>query len=349
VLYNLISLRVTMKRKTLTQFLVEQQYNEGRIPGQLRALIEVVAGACRSISFLVGKGAVGDLLGDLSSENVQGEVQKKLDVISNDILLEASEWSGYVAALASEEMETIHTVPRRYTQGEYLLVYDPIDGSGNVDVNGVVGSIFSVLHTPREASSRDMTEQDFLQPGRCQVAAGYAVYGPQTILVLTVGTGVYGFTLDREMGLWILTHEQMQIPPATREFAINMSNKRHWAPPVQRYVEELLAGQTGPRRVDFNMRWMASMVGHVHSILTRGGVFLYPWDARSRERAGRLRLMYEANPLGMIVEQAGGEATDGAQRILDIQPTGLHQRVPVVLGSREEVELIRQYHADGAT
>ncbi|WP_134494763.1 class 1 fructose-bisphosphatase [Microvirga pakistanensis] len=339
---------MTTKHKTLTQFLVEQQYNDACIPEQLRMLIEVVAGACQRISSVVNRGAVNDLLGNLSSENVQGEVQKKLDVISNDILLDASAWGGHLAALASEEMETIHRIPKEYTAGEYLLVYDPIDGSGNIDVNGVVGTIFSVLRTPDSASAREVTEQDFLQPGRQQVAAGYTVYGAQTILVLTVGNGVFGFTLDRELGTWLLTHDRMEIPAQTREFAINMSNRRHWAPPVQRYVDELVAGQPGPRGNDFNMRWIASMVGHVHSILIRGGVFLYPWDVRNKERGGRLRLMYEASPLGMIVEQAGGQATDGLQRLLDIQPTGLHQRVPVILGSWEEVERIKRYHGEEA-
>lgn len=333
---------MTPKHKTLTQFLVEQQYSDTCVPEQLRVLIEVVADACRSISSVVNRSAVNDLLGNLSSENVQGEVQKKLDVISNDILLNASAWVGHVAALASEEMETIHRIPKEYTAGEYLLVYDPIDGSGNLDVNGVVGTIFSVLRTPD--SAREATEQDFLQPGRQQVAAGYAVYGAQTALVLTVGNGVFGFTLDRELGTWLLTRDRMEIPTQTQEFAINMSNRRHWAPPVRRYIDELVAGQTGPRGQDYNMRWIASMVGHVHAILIRGGVFLYPWDVRNNERGGRLRLLYEASPLGMIVEQAGGQATDGFQRLLDIQPTGLHQRVPVILGSRDEVELIKRYH-----
>jgi fructose-1,6-bisphosphatase I len=335
-----------MTRKSLTQFLVEQQRQEQAMPAQLRLLIEVVARACKVISHTVSKGALDNLLGNLGIQNVQGEIQKKLDVISNDILLEANEWGGHLAALASEEMETIHLIPHRYPRGEYLLVYDPIDGSSNIDVNGIVGTIFSVLRAPEEASGREVTEQDFLQSGRHQVAAGYAIYGPQTVLVMTVGTGVFGFTLDREMGSWILTHERMSIPVSTREFAINMSNARHWAPPVQRYINECLAGQTGPRAADFNMRWMASMVGDVHSILTRGGVFLHPWDARHKDRAGKLRLMYEANPLGMLVEQAGGAATDGLRRILDITPTSLHQRAGVIMGSREEVERITRYHRE---
>jgi len=323
---------------------VEQQRLEAAMPAQLRLLIEVVARACKVIGHNVNKGAITGLLGSLEQENIQGEVQKKLDVIANDILLEANEWGGHLAALASEEMEAIHPIPNRLPKGEYLLVYDPIDGSSNVDVNGVVGTIFSVLKAPEEASGRDISAEDFLQPGTKQVAAGYAIYGPQTTLVLSVGTGVYAFSLDREMGSWVQTSERMIIPTETREFSINMANQRHWGPAVSCYIEELVAGKDGPRGVDFNMRWMGSMVGDVHRILTRGGIFLYPTDNRPNMRAGKLRLMYEANPIAFLVEQAGGKATDGARRILDIQPEGLHQRVGVVLGSSDEVTRIAEMH-----
>jgi fructose-1,6-bisphosphatase I len=332
-----------MKRVTLTQFLIEQQRKEQALPAQLRLLLEIVARACKAISFTVGKGELGDVLGSHGSENIQGEVQKKLDVIANDLLVEANEWGGHLAALASEEMDTIHVIPNRYPKGEYLLLYDPIDGSSNIDVNLTVGTIFSVLVAPEDASGRAISEADFLQPGSRQVAAGYAVYGPQTMLVLTVGTGVFGFTLDREMGSWLLTHPNMSIAPRSEEFAINMSNSRHWAPPMRRYIEECLSGAEGPRGKDFNMRWTASMVADVHRILQRGGIFLYPWDAREPERAGKLRLMYEANPMGLLIEQAGGSATDGRHRILDILPRALHQRVGVVMGSRDEVDLISSY------
>ncbi|MFC7555288.1 class 1 fructose-bisphosphatase [Pseudoroseomonas wenyumeiae] len=283
------------------------------------------------------------MLGSLGQENVQGEVQKKLDVIANDLLLEANEWGGNLAALASEEMEAIHPIPNRYPKGEYLLVYDPIDGSSNIDVNLSVGTIFSVLKAPEEASGREVTEADFLQAGRHQVAAGYAIYGPQTTLVLTFGKGVFGFTLDREVGSWVLTQSNITIPADYREFAVNMSNHRHWAPEVQRYIQDCMAGKDGPRGADFNMRWTGSMVADIQRILTRGGIFLYPWDAREPGRAGKLRLMYEANPLGMIIEQAGGAATDSTVRILDIEPVGLHQRVAVVMGCREEVEKATGY------
>ncbi len=331
-----------MKRISLTQHLVEEQRNNNTIPAELRLLIEVVARACKTISHAVGKGALGDVLGSANIENVQGEVQKKLDIISNEILLEANEWGGHLAAMASEEMETIHLIPNRYPMGEYMLLFDPLDGSSNIDVNVSIGTIFSVLKAPDGMATP--TEQDFLQPGAKQVAAGYAVYGPQTVLVLTTGNGVNCFTLDREMGSWVLTQRNIQIPADTREYAINASNARHWHPPVTRYVNEMQAGTAGPREADFNMRWIASMVADVHRILCRGGIFMYPADSRDPSKPGKLRLMYEANPMAFIVEQAGGAATDGHGRIMNIQPEKLHQRVPVFLGSKNEVERVTAYH-----
>jgi fructose-1,6-bisphosphatase I len=331
-----------MKRISLTQHLVEEQRLCNSIPAELRLLIEVVARACKTISHAVGKGALGEVLGSAGSENVQGEVQKKLDVLSNEILLEANEWGGHLAAMASEEMETIHPIPNRYPMGEYMLLFDPLDGSSNIDVNVSIGTIFSVLKAPE--GMKTPTEKDFLQPGSKQVAAGYAVYGPQTVLVLTTGNGVNCFTLDREMGSWVLTQRNLSIPTETKEFAINASNARHWHPPVKRYIDEMLAGKTGPRGKDFNMRWIASMVADVHRILNRGGIFMYPADTRDLSVPGKLRLMYEANPMAFIVEQAGGVATNGLQRIMDIQPEKLHQRVPVFLGSKNEVELVTSYH-----
>ena len=333
-----------MKRISLTQYLVEQQREHGHIPGQLRLLIEVVARACKRIAIAVNKGALGDVLGSAGSENVQGEVQKKLDVISNEVLIEANEWGGHLAGMASEEMDSIHVVPNRYPQGEYLLLYDPLDGSSNIDVNVSIGTIFSVLR--KVGHARGVSEEDFLQPGKHQAAAGYCVYGPQTTLVLTVGSGVAMFTLDRETGSWVLTQDEVHIPEDTKEFAINMSNMRHWAPPVKRYIDECLQGKEGPRGKDFNMRWVASMVADVHRILTRGGIFMYPWDKREPDKPGKLRLMYEANPMAFIVEQAGGMATNGRQRILDVTPTKLHERVSVILGSKNEVERVTAYHAD---
>jgi fructose-1,6-bisphosphatase I len=335
---------------SLSRYLVEQQRDKGHIPADLRLLLEVVARACKGISHAVNKGALGGVLGSADSENVQGEVQKKLDIIANEVLLEANEWGGHLAAMASEEMDSIYVVPNRYPQGEYLLMFDPLDGSSNIDVNVSIGTIFSVLKkadstNPKEAQSASgVSEQDFLQPGNQQVAAGYCIYGPQTTLVLTVGDGVAMFTLDREQGSFVLTQENVQVPADTQEFAINMSNMRHWDEPVRRYIDECLQGKEGPRGKDFNMRWIASMVADVHRILTRGGVFMYPWDKREPHKPGKLRLLYEANPMSWLIEQAGGASTNGKQRILDLQPCQLHERVSVVLGSKNEVERLTRYH-----
>ncbi|TBV72831.1 class 1 fructose-bisphosphatase [Pseudoxanthomonas winnipegensis] len=333
-----------MQPVTLTRYLVEEQ-RAGRISAELRQLISVVVRACTSISVAVSKGALGGVLGEAGTGNVQGEAQKKLDVISNDILLEANAWGGHLAACASEEMDHAMPVPDEYPHGEFLLLFDPLDGSSNIDVNVSVGTIFSVLRCPKD-HVESPTDADFLQPGRDQVAAGYCIYGPQTMLVLTTGHGTHGFTLDREQGLFVLTQPRMQVPAQTAEFAVNMSNQRHWEPQMQAYVADLLAGRDGPRGKDFNMRWIASMVADVHRILTRGGIFIYPRDLKDPSKAGKLRLMYEANPMGLLIEQAGGLASTGRARILDLQPDQLHQRVPVFIGSREEVEAAERYHAD---
>ena len=323
------------RRTTLTKYLIEQQRETNNLPADLRLLIEVVARACKAISYHVSKGALGDALGTAGSENVQGEVQKKLDILSNEILLEANEWGGNLAGMASEEMEQFFPIPANYPKGEYLLVFDPLDGSSNIDVNVSIGTIFSVLRCP---DGQQPTEQSFLQPGTQQVAAGYAVYGPQTVLVLTTGNGVNCFTLDRELGSWVLTQSDMRIPVETREYAINASNERHWYPPVEQYISELKQGKEGPRQSDFNMRWIASMVADVHRILNRGGI--------TPEKPGKLRLMYEANPMAFIVEQAGGAATNGEKRILDILPKSLHERVAVFLGSKNEVDRVTRYHLE---
>ena len=324
--------------QTLAAWLATQDQADA----SLRALILTLATACGEISALVARGALGGVLGVAGSENIQGEVQKKLDLIANAVLVRAAESSGQVAGVASEEMDDVVVFAGAQDRGRHLLLFDPLDGSSNIDVNVSIGTIFSVLAAP---GGRAATAADFLQAGRAQQAAGYALYGPQTVLVLTLGDGVAAFTLDPQDGSWKLTSPCMRIPYATHEFAINMSNRRHWAEPVRRYVEEMLAGKTGPRDKDFNMRWVAAMVADVHRILSRGGVFLYPWDGREPDRPGKLRLMYEANPLGLVVEQAGGAASDGTGAILDIAPGSLHQRVGVVLGSTEEVERVVAHHA----
>lgn len=332
------------RRVSLTQHLIEEHRIANNIPEELRLLLEVVGRACKVIGNAVGKGALGDILGSTQTENIQGEVQKKLDVLSNQILLESNEWGGYLGAMASEEMETIHQISNDYPKGKYLLLFDPLDGSSNIDVNVSIGTIFSVLRAPE--TNENPCENDFLQPGNQQVAAGYALYGPQTLLVLTTGRGVNCFTLDREMGSWVLTHRNMQIPQDTSEYAINSSNARFWYPPVKRYVREMQEGADGPIKKNFNMRWVASMVTDMHRILNRGGIFMYPGDTRNPSQPGRIRLLYEANPMAFIVEQAGGAATDGHQRMLDIQPEKLHQRIPVFLGSKNEVERVTRYHND---
>lgn len=328
---------------SLSRYLVEKQRSNAAVTPDLRLLIENVAAACKAIGVAIGKGAIAGVLGGAGTDNVQGEAQKKLDVLSNDILIHSKQANGTLAAMASEEMDEIYPIPPEYPRGDYLLLFDPLDGSSNIDVNISVGTIFSVLKKQSAAAVAASTE-DFLQPGTAQVCAGYAVYGPSTLLVLSVGEGVDCFTLDREQGEFLLTHAQMKVPEETREFAINMSNQRFWEAPVQRYVEELLMGQAGPREKDFNMRWVASMVADVHRILTRGGIFMYPLDSKTRDKGGKLRLMYEANPMAMLIEQAGGAASTGRERILALKPEKLHQRVPVVLGSRKEVERVTDYH-----
>ena len=332
-----------MRRINLTRFLIERE-RAGRINADLRLLIETVARACKAIGFRVNKGPLGGGGASAGTTNVQAEEQKALDVISNEILLEANEWGGNLAALASEEMDDPSPIPTHFPRGEYLLLFDPLDGSSNIDVNISVGTIFSVLRCPKVAGGGlcEPDEQAFMQPGNKQIAAGFAVYGPSTILILTVGDGTYGFTLDPYLSSFVMTHPDIRIPEDTSEFAINVSNMRRWEPPVKRYIDECLAGKDGPRGRDFNMRWVASMVADVYRVLSRGGIFMYPRDAKYTE--GRLRLMYEANPMAFIVEQAGGAATDGSTRIMDLQPKKLHQRVGVVLGSKNEVERVRQYY-----
>jgi fructose-1,6-bisphosphatase I len=327
---------------TVQQHILQQQQQVSEASGRFSWLLSGITLATKMVEAKIRTAALSDVLGAFGKTNVQGEQQQKLDVYANQALLHCLGLRDSVAALVSEEDEEPVIFDRSLETGRYIIVFDPLDGSSNIDVNVSIGTIFSVLKAPEGMTTP--TEQDFLQPGSRQVAAGYAVYGPQTVLVLTTGNGVHCFTLDREMGSWILTQRDMQIPVETREFAINASNARHWQPPVTRYVNELLAGTTGPRQANFNMRWIASMVADVHRILNRGGIFMYPADAREPDKPGKLRLMYEANPMAFIVEQAGGAATNGRQRILDIQPEKLHQRVAVFLGSKSEVERVTGYH-----
>jgi fructose-1,6-bisphosphatase I len=328
--------------KSLVQFIIEEQRAIPGVSGDFTGLVSDVIMACKQIAHDVNKGALIGVLGSAGSENVQGETQKKLDIITNEVFIKSTEWGGHLAAMASEEMDDVYPIPARYPKGKYLLVFDPLDGSSNIDVNISVGTIFSILRAPKGVENP--TAADFLQAGTTQVCAGYALYGPSTMLVITTGHGVNGFTLDSDIGEFMLTHPKMMVPADTVEFAINASNERHWEKPVQRYVEECIAGKPGPRAKNFNMRWIASMVAEVHRILIRGGVFMYPRDDRDPGKAGKLRLLYEANPMSFLIEQAGGVSSTGYERIMDIKPTGLHQRVPVILGSKNEVDRIVSYH-----
>ncbi|MBU3555099.1 class 1 fructose-bisphosphatase [Polynucleobacter sp. UB-Piko-W3] len=322
------------------QYLVATKPKGVAIPAGLQDLLLAVVNTCSTLSHEVAQGALIGLLGSAGSGNVQGEVQQKLDIIANNQLMEGVKGCQSLAGLASEEMELPVAVQGT---GDYLLLFDPLDGSSNIDVNVSIGTIFSILK--KQDPNAPLQTSDFLLSGRHQAAAGYVVYGPQTTMALTLGDGVVMFTLNKETGEFLLIKEAVTISPSTKEFAINMSNMRHWADPVRRYVEECLAGTTGTRDKDFNMRWIASMVADVHRVLSRGGVFMYPWDKRDPKKAGKLRLMYEANPMSFLVEQAGGASINGTQTIMDLQPTDLHERVSVMLGSKEEIDRLKQYHS----
>ena len=323
-----------MSYLNLSQFLEQQT---GNLTPELAQVISTIAATCQTIDQALQKGALAGVLGSAQHENVQGEEQKKLDVISNDYLIDALKVHPQVGGLASEELDEFTPAQEN---GKYLVLFDPLDGSSNIDINMCVGTIFSIL----PAKNAVTQAEDFMQAGNQQVAAGYVLYGPSTMLALTVGAGTVFFTFDPETQQFLLTSENIQVAADTKEYAINASNQRHWENPVKRYIEELLAGKTGPREKDFNMRWVACMVGDIHRILCRSGIFMYPYDLKDPKKAGRLRLMYEANPMSMLIEQAGGASTTGRVRILDIQPTDLHQRVPVIIGSKNEVDLVTGYH-----
>lgn len=323
-----------MSNSTLSQYLEQQR---GNLTPELAQVIQTIADTCQVIDQALQKGALAGVLGSAEHENVQGETQKKLDVISNDYLIEALKAHPQVGGLASEELDDFTPAQE---QGKYLVLFDPLDGSSNIDINMCVGTIFSIL----PAKNTTTQAADFMQAGTQQVAAGYVLYGPSTMLALTVGAGVVFFTFNPDSQEFVLTAENIQVAADTQEYAINASNQRHWEAPVKRYIDELLAGKTSVRGKDFNMRWVACMVGDIHRILCRSGIFLYPYDLKDPKKAGRLRLMYEANPMSMLIEQAGGAATTGRVRILEIEPTDLHQRVPVIIGSKHEVELVTSYH-----
>ncbi|WP_419571271.1 class 1 fructose-bisphosphatase [Rheinheimera sp.] len=307
----------------------------------LISLIKTILAACKEISFRVGQGALSGVLGSTLDENIQGETQKKLDVLANELLKDMILESGLVMAISSEEEEsTVAGNPN----GQFLVTFDPLDGSSNTDINSLIGTIFSILPAPAKADPADPSI--FLQPGTAQIAAGYVLYGPSTMLALTTGKGTRLYTLDKTYGGFLLTQEEVAIPGVTAEFAVNMSNQRHWEAPMQAYIADLLQGKEGPRGKNYNMRWIAAMVGDVHRILCRGGIFAYPRDLKDPKKPDKLRLMYEANPIGFIVEQAGGLCSTGRERMLDVAPEDIHQRVPVILGAKNEVNRIVSYHQE---
>lgn len=312
---------------------------EDGCPRDLLSLIRTILAACKEISFRVSQGELSGVLGSTLDENIQGETQKKLDVLSNQLLKDILLESGYVKAIASEEED--YTVAGN-PDAEYIVAFDPLDGSSNTDINSLVGTIFSIMKAPKDKAADD--QSIFMQAGKHQVAAGYVLYGPSTMLALTIGKGTRLFTLDRTHGSFLLTEDKVAIPEDTKEFAINASNQRHWLTPMQNYIADCLAGEEGPRKKNFNMRWIACMVGDVHRLLCRGGLFTYPEDTKNPEKPFKLRLLYEANPMAMLVEQVGGVAYAGLDRILDIEPQEIHQRVAVTMGSKNEVEICLDYH-----
>ncbi len=325
-------------QKHLSQQLAAQSNAE-----TLPRLLHAIAEATIEIATMIAKGTTTEVNTKLTSKNVQGETQMQLDVLSNTIFVERLKETKLVAGLVSEELDNALDLNVESNDAPFLVSYDPLDGSSNIAVNGCIGSIFSVVNAPRNDAVKDA---DYLQKGNRQVAAGYTLYGPSSMLVLTIGRGTHGYTLDRDAGEYRLTHPDIKVPEMTSEFSINASNERFWEQPVQRYIAECKAGSGGVRSRDFNMRWVASMVADVHRILMRGGVYLYPKDNKLPLKAGRLRLLYEANPMGFIVEQAGGRASTGRQQLLDVAPTEIHQRISVVLGSSVEVSLIELYYKE---
>lgn len=333
-----------MKYKTLSQYLI-QQNKRNFIDDELLSLINTISLSCKKIASHINKGAIENVLGDLNNTNIQGEQQKKLDVISNNIMLNINESSGSLIAMASEEMESIYTIDSSlYERGKYLLVFDPLDGSSNIDVNVSIGTIFSIIKSINVNDNLKIKENDFLQCGRNQIVSGYAIYGPQTMFVIALEEGVHGFTLDSNLCDWLLTHENIMIPENTSNFSINMSNMKYWNEPIRKYIEDCILGMNGPLKKQYNMRWVGSMVSDIHRILIKGGIFMYPSDSRKSFSSGKLRLMYEANPMSLIIEKAGGISIDGVNRILDIIPKNIHERVSVILGSKNEVSTLKKYY-----
>jgi fructose-1,6-bisphosphatase len=339
---NFLGYTMLFGRTNVNKFLVEEQRRNPELAGDFSMLVSDIVRSCKAIAQEVSRGALASLPGNAADP--QEGAKKTLYAVSNQTILQHCEWGGHLAAMSSGGMEDIYPIPGEGQRGKYLLLFNPLDDSSNSDVNLSDGSIFSVLRCPEDC--REPSVNDFLQPGSLQIAAGYALYGSSTMLVLTVGSGTHGFTLDREIGEFLLTHPHLQIPAETQIFSINASKNRFWEPPIRRYVDECLAGRTGVREKDFNMQWAAAMVADVHRILTRGGIFICPRINDDSREPGRIDLLHKANPMAMIVEQAGGMASTGYERIGDVVPATLHQGVPTIVGSRDEVERINRYHAE---
>lgn len=301
-------------------------------------VIRTLLAATKEIAFRVRQGALAGVLGSTLDENIQGETQKQLDVIANQLIKDLLLEEPNVRAIASEEEDS---AVAGNAEGKYIVAFDPLDGSSNIDINGQIGTIFTIY--PARDDVPDGSDEQFQQPGHKQVCAGYVLYGPSTMLVMTTGGPSRVYTLDTTHGSYLLTCEQLAVPADTAEFALNMANQRFWSDAFKRYVNDLLLGETGPRGKRYNMRWNAAMVGDVHRVFTRGGVFIYPSDNRNAKQPAKLRLLYEANPMALLAEKAGGKGFSESQRILDIQPTHLHQRVAVIIGSANEVDACLGY------
>lgn len=315
---------------TLTQFLLTEQRKNAQSTGNFTALFSDLMVAAKVISREVNKAGLIDILGTADYTNVQGEEVQKLDEYANNTLVRTMEHGGHLSGMASEEIDDVIPIPDGLPKGDYLLLFDPLDGSSNIDVNISVGTIFSILKCP--PSDCMGTLKDFLKPGAEQVCAGYIVYGSSTILVYTTGHGVHGFTLDPSVGEFLLSNENIRIPQESNIYSINEANESRWQQGTKDYIEKI---KLDTKRVRTG-RYVGSLVADFHRNLLKGGVFLYPADTKNTK--GKLRLLYEANPLAFIVEQAGGSASDGNQRILDIQPEELHQRTPLIIGSKLDVE-----------
>lgn len=326
-------------KATLTQFIIESRRSHPEATGDLNGLVTAIALACKAISRKVAFGALSDAAPGAASGDEHGLVR-----VANRMFLRASEWGGHLAGMLSEQLESPYPMPVEYPRGKYLLIFNPLDGPASVDLNVTSGSLFTILRAP--TPKQDARMEDFLQPGSSTVCAGYAIYGPATMLVLSFGAGTHGFTLDPQLGEWVLSHRNLEVPPQSHEFAANATHNKFWEPAVKRYVDECLAGKAGPRDAEFTLRWAASLVAQAHRVLMRGGVCLYPRDTRDPGMPGRLRLLFETNPLAFLLEQAGGLASDGRGRVLEVMPKSIQQRSAFVFGSAEEVTRIEHYHRE---